>query len=72
MNNITENFYELGEALFEEIVVKAALEQPRQPSASETQISLNLTVSTDVKSKAVVIRCARIGQPELELRLNIE
>jgi len=72
MNNNTENFYELGEALFEEIVVKAALEQPRQPSASEMQLSLNFTVSVEETSNAVVVTCPRIGQPDLELRLNIE
>ena len=71
MNN-NEQFYELGEALFEEIVVKAALEQPRRPGTSEMQLSLNFTVGVDESGNAIVINCPRIGQPDLELRLNIK
>jgi len=72
MNDNTENFHALGEALFEEIVVKAALDQPHHPGASEISLTLDFTVCVEASSRAVVIRCPRIGLPDLQLRLNMQ
>lgn len=72
MDDPNTTYLALGEALLEELIVRAGLKQAHDvPLGPEVEVALNFTVRSD-GDHALVIRTERIGHAPLELRVNLE
>ena len=71
MSDLHETYQRLGEALLEEIVVRAGLDQARAPSSDPVSVALHFVVSAEREAGHLVIRGDRIGQAPLEVRLDL-
>ena len=71
MSDLRETYQRLGEALLEEIVVRAGLDQAQAPSPDPVSVALHFVVSADREDGRLVIRGDRIGQAPLEVRLDL-
>ncbi len=71
MSDLPETYQWLGEALLEEIVVRAGLDQAQAPSQDSVPVTLHFVVTADAEDGCLVIRGDRIGQAPLELRLDL-
>ncbi len=65
-------FCELGEAVLEEILLRAGLEQPRSASTSRVALSLDFEVCVDKSSESVVIQGKRFDGSYFNIRLKID
>lgn len=62
----------LGEALLQELLVRAGLTHARMPRGGEPlEVSLDFRISAD-RNHALVISSDRIGNTPLELRIDLE
>lgn len=72
MEDPNATYLALGEALLEELIVRAGLKQAHEsPGAKELEVALNFTITSD-GTHALVIRSDRIRHAPLELRVNLE
>ncbi len=71
MSDLEETYARLGEALLEEIVVRAGLDQAQTPSSDAVSVALHFLVSADIDEGRLVIRGERIGQAPVEVRLDL-
>lgn len=72
MNDLRETYQLLGEALLEEIVVRAGLDQAQAPPRDAVPVSLSFVVSADAETGQLVIRGERVGGAPLELRFDLD
>ncbi len=64
-------YQDLGEAILEEVLVRAGIDQARTAQGKELRLALDFVVSVDAESDQLVIRGERIGQSPLEVRLDL-
>ena len=64
-------YQDLGEAILDEVLVRAGIDQGRSPGDAEIRLALDFVVSVDEEQNHLVIRSERIGQSALELRLEV-
>ena len=64
-------YQDLGEAILEEVLVRAGIDQARTAQGDEIRVALDFLVSVDAERDQLVIRGERIGQSAFELRLAL-
>lgn len=72
MSEPRDTYQRLGEAVLEEIIVRAGLDQPHAAAAGAVPVALQFVVSADAGDRAVRIRGERLGQAPLELRIDLD
>ena len=72
MSDLHEAYQRLGEAVLEEIVVRAGLDQAQTAPRDAVPVALHFVVSADAEDRRLVIRGERIGQAPLELRFDLD
>ena len=65
-------YQDLGEAILEEVLVRAGVDQARAAQGDEIRTTLDFLVTVDTERDQLVIRGERIGQSAFELRLALE
>ncbi len=71
MPDPTQIQQQLGEAVLEEILVRAGLDQPQPSPGDAVPVSLQFIVRADPETGALVISGERVNQPPLELRVRL-
>ena len=64
-------YQDFGEAILEEVLVRAGIDQARAAQGDEIRVALNFVVSVDAGRDQLVIRGERIGQSAFGLRLAL-
>lgn len=62
----------LGRAVLDELLTRAGLDQARAPSGAAVAVALQFTLQAHEHPPALTISSERIGQPALELRIDLE
>jgi len=71
MSDRDDTYQRLGEAVLEEIVVRAGLEQAQAEPRESVSVALTFIVSAEAEENRLVIRGDRVGQTPLELRIQL-
>jgi hypothetical protein len=71
MSGNQEAYQALGEAILEQLVVRAGILQGQTPAVRALQVALNFEIASDANGESIVISCERVGSAPLELQLQL-
>ena len=71
MDNNTDAYRALGEAVVQAIVLNAGLMQAKDPSVESVSVDLVFDVRADTTSRSLLIRHERVAEPPLQLRIAV-
>lgn len=71
MDDNTDAYLALGEAVVQAIVLNAALKQAKDPSVDSVSVELVFDLRADTTGGSLLIRHARVADPPLELRIAV-
>lgn len=72
MNDNQDAYLALGEAVLEQLVVRAGILQGQTPAASSLHLSLEFEVASDADNNSIVVCCERVGSTPLELQVQLQ
>lgn len=71
MDNNTDAYRALGEAVVQAIVLNAGLKQAKDPSVQPVSVELVFGLRADTAGRNLLIRHERVADPPLELRVAV-
>ena len=71
MDNNTDAYRALGEAVVQAIVLNAGLTQAKDPSMDSVSVELVFDLRADPAGRSLLIRHERVADPPLELRVAV-
>ncbi len=72
MNTNQDAYLALGEAIFEQLVVRAGILQGQSPTASGVHLPLEFEVRSDADTNSIVVSSERVGSAPLELQVQLQ
>lgn len=71
MDDNTDAYRALGEAVVQAIVLNAGLKQAKDPSVDSVSVDLVFELRPDPTGRRLLIRHERVAEPPLELRIAV-
>lgn len=72
MNTNQDAYLALGEAIFEQLVVRAGILQGQTPAASAIHLSLEFEVRSEADNNSIVVCSERVGATPLKLQVQLQ
>ena len=71
MDDNTDAYRALGEAVVQALVLNAGLQQAKDPAVDSVSVELVFDLRADTAGRSLLIRHERVADPPLELRIAV-